>query len=178
MIKASRNRTFRLCDRQLNIELWQKLYYKHQKEYLRKRLLAIKYLYEGHSRKSVSELLGCNYKTLSSWIDKFLEGGLNELVKPITHNLPSRLNIDQKKELKIMLLSEKPMDYGIDRNIWTGKIISNVIESKWGVKLKTTRIYEILNELNLSYQKAHRDYANANKEQQKAFIWGLKKTGI
>ena len=42
-----------------------------------------------------------------------------------------------------MLLSDKPIDYGIDRNIWTGKIISNVIELRWGVKLKTTRIYEI-----------------------------------
>lgn len=56
-----------------------------------------------------------------------------------------------------MLLEELPRDYGIDRNIWTGKIISSVIESIWGVKLKTTRIYEILKELNLSYQKAHRD---------------------
>lgn len=69
-----------------------------------------------------------------------------------------------------MLLSDKPIDYGIDRNIWTGKVISNIIELRWGVKLKSTRIYEILNELNLSYQKDHRDYANADKEQQKLFI--------
>jgi hypothetical protein len=47
MIKSLGNRTFRLGDRQLDLELWQKLYYKCQKEYLRKRLLAIKYLYEG-----------------------------------------------------------------------------------------------------------------------------------
>ena len=74
-----------------------------------------------------------------------------------------------------MILEELPRDYGVDRNIWTGKIISNVIELRWGVKLKTTRIYEILNELNLSYQKAHRDYANASQEQQKTFILSLKK---
>jgi len=48
----------------------------------------------------------------------------------------------------------------------------------WGVKLKTTRIYEILNELNLSYQKAPRDYANASKEEQKVFISSLKKNGV
>ena len=28
----------------------------------------------------------------------------------------------------------------------------------------------MINELNLSYQKAHRDYANASQEQQKTFI--------
>ena len=80
MAKSIRNRTFQLCDRrsrlladrQLNLELWQKFYYKHQQEYLRKRLLAIKYLYEGQSRTAVSKLLECDYKTLSSWIDKFL----------------------------------------------------------------------------------------------------------
>ncbi len=137
--------------------------------------MAIKYLYEGKTRIEVSELLGCTYKTLSTWIDKFLEGGLNELVKSITHQAPSRFNSEQRQELKIMLLEHKPIDYGIDRNIWTGKILSSVIELRWGVKLKTTRIYEILNELNLSRQKAHRDYANADKEQQNVFVSTLKK---
>ena len=48
----------------------------------------------------------------------------------------------------------------------------------WGVKLKTSRIYEILEELNLSYQKAHRDYANADKDKQKNFVETLKKITI
>lgn len=155
---------------QLDWDLWQKLYYKNQKQYLRKRLLAIRYLYEGKSRTEVSELLNCNYKTLSTGIDKFLEGGLDELTKRICHQVSSRLNLEQKQELKRILLEELPRDYGINRNIWTGQIISGVFDLRWGVKLKTTRIYEILKELNLSYQKAHRDYANANKEEQKTFI--------
>ena len=75
------------------------------------------------------------------------------VVKPITHQVLSRLNIAQ-----------------IETN-GAGKIISNVIELRWGLRLKTTRIYEILNELNLSYQKAHINYANAREEQ-------LKKIGI
>lgn len=170
------NRTFQLGEQQLDLELWQKLYYKHQQEYLRKRLLAIKYLYEGKTRTEVAELVKCTYKTLSTWIDKFLEGGLNEVVQPITHQVSSRLNPEQRQELKIMLLEQKPRDYGIDRNIWTGKIISSVIESRWGVKLQTSRIYEILSQLNLSHQKGHRDYEPADKEQQKNFIFTLKKT--
>lgn len=61
-----------------------------------------------------------------------------------------------------MLLESRPTDYGIGRNIWTGKIISKVIEQRWGVSLKDSRIYEILDSLKLSHQKAHRDYANAD----------------
>lgn len=149
----------------LDLDLWEKMYYKYQKDYVRKILLAIKYLYEGKNRTEVSEIIGCNYKTLSSWIDKFLEGALDELVKAIAHKVPSRLNSEQRLKLKRMLLEQKPTDYGIDRNIWTGKIISSVIEFSWGIKLKTTRIYEILDELKLSHQKAHRDYENTDKEQ-------------
>ncbi|MCC5625963.1 helix-turn-helix domain-containing protein [Nostoc sp. CHAB 5715] len=99
MDKSLLNRTFQLGDRQFNLDLWQKLYYLHQQEYLRQRLLAIKYLYEGKTRTEVSELLNCTYKTLSTWIDKFLEDGLNELVKPIAHQVPSRLNSEQRQEL-------------------------------------------------------------------------------
>ena len=50
-----------------------------------------------------------------------------------------------------------------------------IIEQKWHVQLKDSRIYEIIGELNLSYQKSHRDYANANKVKQKQFVEQLKK---
>lgn len=156
-------------------DLWQKLYYKHPQAYLRQRLLAIKYLWEGKSRPEVTQLLGCNYKSLTKWIDKFLEGGLQKLAQPITHQVRSRLKPEQQLELKKMLLEQKPTDYGIDRYIWTGKIISQVIHSRWGVTLKDTRIYEIIEQLNLSHQKAHRDYANADKSLQQQFVEILKK---
>ena len=156
-------------------DLWQKLYYKHPQAYVRQRLLAIKYLWEGKSRTEVTQILGCNYKSLTKWIDKFLEGGLPKLTQPITHQVPCRLQPSQQLELKKMLLEQKPTDYGIDRYIWTGKIISQVIQQKWGITLKDTRIYEILDQLNLSHQKAHRDYANADKNLQQQFVETLKK---
>ncbi len=172
---AMMRRTDKLRQIRPDWDLWQKLYYQHPQAYLRQRLLAIKYLWEGKSRPEVSQLLGCNYKSLTKWIDTFLEGGLQKLAQPITHQVPSRLNPEQQLELKQMLLEKKPIDYGIDRYIWTGKIISQVIHSRWGVTLKDTRIYEILKQLNLSHQKAHRDYANADNRLQQQFVETLKK---
>ncbi|BAY50243.1 hypothetical protein SAMD00079811_78720 (plasmid) [Scytonema sp. HK-05] len=110
MEKLRRRRKFDLCARQLDSDLWQKLYYKHQQGYLRQRLLAIKCLYEGKTRKEVSKLLGCTYKTLTSWIDKFLIGGLVGLTETITHSVPCRLNSEQQQELKKMLLEQKPTE--------------------------------------------------------------------
>lgn len=136
------------------------------------------YLCSGKSRPEVTQLVGCTYVTLTKWIDKFLEGGLEKLTEPITHQVPERLNLEQQLELKKMLLSQKPTDYGIDRYLWTGEIISTVIRLRWGVELKDSRIYEILHELNLSHQKAHRDYANADKNLQKQFVEIIKKNCV
>ena len=61
------------------------------------------------------------------------------------------------------------------RYLSEGKIIVEVIKQKWEVDLKTSRIYEILDNLNLSHQKAHRDYDNADPEKQKKFVKVLKK---
>lgn len=100
------------------------------------------------------------------------------MVVPIKHqNAPQRLSPEQKQELKQIILEQTPRDYGITRNLWTAEIIIAVIQMKWNITFKSSRIYEILDEVGLSYQRAHRDYANADKAEQKAFVEVLKKTG-
>ena len=150
MADSFTNKTMQLCERELDLQLWQKLYYQNQKDYLRKRLLAIRYLYDDKTRTEVSELLHCEYKTITTWIDKYLTGGLDELVKPISHKVSSKLTLVNKQELRRVLLSDEPAKYGIDKNVWTIRTISILIELKWGVKLKTTRTYEIVKEFRIS----------------------------
>ena len=74
-----------------------------------------------------------------------------------------------------MLWQQTAPDNRIEKNLWTAKIMIQIIEQKWDVKLKDSRIYEIIQELNLSYQRGHRDYANADKAKQKQFVELLKK---
>ena len=159
----------------LDKKQWQRLYYKNQRAYIRQRLSAIRYLSEGKSRAEVAQILGCTDLTIAKWMGKYLEAGLEGLVEPIKHQVKERLNLEQQQEIKGMVLNDRPTKYGIDREIWTGKIIVEVIKKKWGVDLKTSRIYEILDNLNLSHQKAHRDYDNADPIKQKQFIKILKK---
>jgi transposase len=170
------NRNEALLNMPLDLKDWQKQFNRHQQEYLRHRLKAIKSLYEGDSRKQVSLKLGCSYDTLTSWIDKYLKGGLSELVLPITHQKSSRLSEEQQQQLKMMLITQRPTDYGIERNMWTGEIIVQVLKSRFDVEMKDSRVYEILAELGLSYQRGHRDYANADPQAQKDWVNAVKKT--
>ena len=130
---------------------------------------------EGKSRVEVSQLVGCTDLTIAKWIGKYLDAGLEGLVEPIKHQVKERLNPAPQQEIKEMVLNDRPTKYGIDREIWTGKIIGFVIKQRWGVDLKTSRISEILDKLNLSHQKAHRDYENASPEKPKEFVKMLTK---
>jgi len=133
---------------------------------MRHRLEAIKLLSQGSSRTQACEQVGCRYDTLTNWLDKYLNGGLSELVGPIRHQKPSRLSAEQQQQLKAMVMTQRPIDYGIERQMWTGAILSEVIAQRFEVQLKD-RIYELLEELGLS-MRAHRDYANADPQAQKS----------
>jgi hypothetical protein len=49
------NRTQTLQQKPLDTDQWQKLYYRHQQQYIRKRLDAIKLLKQGNSRFQVCQ---------------------------------------------------------------------------------------------------------------------------
>jgi len=172
------NQTQALQAKPFDPDEWQKFYYRHQQQYIRQRLDAIKLLQQGYRRIEVCQQVGCSYDTLTSWLKKYLTGGLSELVNSITHQKPSRLSVEQQQQLKAMVLTQRPTDYGIERQMWTGAILSEVIAQRFEVQLKDSRIYELLEELGLSYQRAHRDYANADPTAQQEWVETVKKTSI
>jgi hypothetical protein len=89
--------------------------------------LAIKYLYEGKTRKEVSDLLDCHYKILSTWIDKFLEGGLKVeyiihlLRLKLLHHLSLDVNIQQVKD-KLEKFCIRSVNWGKKRKS-TGSVV-------------------------------------------------------
>ena len=169
------NRTEQLSEKKFEEQEWQKLFNRHQQGYIRTRLEAIKHLQDGKTRTEVINHLGCARQSLITWIDLYCQEGLKGLVTATKTNRIQRLGEREKEEMKKMLLEQKPTDYGIDRQIWTGKIIIEVIYARWGVKLKDSRIYDVLGEMGLSHQKAHRDYENSDAQVQKEFVVTVKK---
>jgi transposase len=169
------NRTEQLSGKKFEEKEWQKLFNKHQQEYIRVRLKAIKHLQEGKTRQEVMDSLGCARQSLINWIDLYCQKGLCGLAVPTKSKRVQRLGDLEKKELRKMLLEQKPTDYSIDRQIWTGKIIVEVIHARWNIEIKDSRIYDILKEIGLSHQKAHRDYENSDPQVQKEFVDIVKK---
>ena len=130
------NRVERLRTKSFEKEDWQKLFYKYQQHYIRKRLEAIKYLHDGKTVREVMEQLNCARQSLITWIDMYCQGGSKALVTPLKSEREQRLGPEKKEELKKIILEKKPTDYGTDRQIWTGKIIIEVINQKWNVQIE------------------------------------------
>ena len=132
------NRSAQLSGKKFEEQEWQKLFNQHQQQYIRTRLEAIKWLHDGKTRQEVMARLGCARQSLITWIDLYYQKGLIGLVTPTKSKRVQRLSDREKEEIKKMLLEQKPTDYSIDRQIWTGKIIIEVIYNRWGIESKTS----------------------------------------
>lgn len=156
-------------------ELWQILYYRHQQQSRRRRLLALKAIWDGASMADVCRDQKVRRKTLEAWLDSYLHGGFDALLAPQKRPRSQTLTPQRRKVLRYILLHKVPADYGIDSYQWTAAHVMDLLRTKWDVALRPTRLYEIFDELGLSHQKAHRDYGPARPGQQAEFARTLEK---
>lgn len=147
------------------IKEWKRYYHNNQQEYIRKRLRFIAGCVDLEANLNRVQLQSKYeiYGRFDIWIEAFLSGGLKKLCQPIKRKFKNRINDIQKQELAQIILTQTPKDIGIDRNLWTAEVIIELIKTKWNIDYKDSRIYEILDDLGLSHQKAHRDYANSDR---------------
>lgn len=156
---------------------WKRLHDRYQQEYKRRRLRAIKAAMEHSSLRGLARALDCSSTTLSGWFSIYLQEGLAGLVADIRHRKPERLTQEQKRQLAQWLEEKQPADFGLEEAyIWTGKRVAALVEQQFGVSYQPIGIYNLLERMGFSHQRAHRDYGNAKKEEQQAFVEAFKKS--
>lgn len=100
-----------IADMPLDIQLWQKCYQRNQQEYIRRRLGAVKFFCEGKPRLLIIKELNITYKTLSGYLDLYIQGGLDGLVSPIVKPRLKLLTEHQLAQVKQIVLTETPESY-------------------------------------------------------------------
>ena len=163
-----------------NMDLLDKLWQKHQKEYLRTRLRAIRLLWQGYSRQEIIELLNIGQSSLIRWIRLLVEygvdAGLRRLVTPKHAPRSGKLSHEQQVALIEIIEHKKPSDYGFEQSIFTGAILVKIVEQVWGITVSDQTIYNILQRKRFSYQRGHRDYEPADPAEQQVYGERLKKS--
>jgi len=148
---------------------WQKYYHRHQQAYIRLKLACVKSYAAGHTAEQIAAELSLSSLSVRQYITQYLRGGLAELCRPTQRKQPSLLTADQALAFKTVLLTSAPQDQGLEGRIWTAHRMKQYLKNTYQVEYRAG-IYDLLERLNLSHQKAHADYSNADPLQQQAFL--------
>jgi len=152
---------------------YNKYYHRHQQEYIRRKLRSVKLYAQGKQFKQVASQLSIHWQSVRTYINQYITGGFDLLCQKVKRQQPTRLNKEQMAAFKQILLTKRPNQIGLEGNIWTGNLMKAYLKITYRVAYKSG-IYDLLERLKLTHQKAHFDYANAEPIKQKAFIDQLK----
>ncbi len=154
---------------------YKRYFHQNQSEHIRVRLRSVLLYHEGQNFEEISRSLSICNQSVRKYVNLYLSGGFKELCKAVKRPHKTRLSEPESLAFKSVLLGKRPCDMGLDGNIWTSKLMCQYLKETYGVVYKSG-IYDLLERLNLSHQKAHADYGNANPDEQIVFMEELKNT--
>jgi transposase len=140
------------------------------------RLYAVYQVSLGQSSRNLEELYNTSFKQITNWVHQFEDSGVEGLKDKEGRGRTSRLNKEQEDEIKEMVLSKPPSDYGFNTATWTGPLLIEWIKTHYKIVYKKAQIYNILKKLGFSYQKGRGIFPEADRYKQESFKEALKKT--
>jgi transposase len=135
-----------------------------------RRLKAILLL--GHERltqKAVASIFDVTENCITRWVMTFVQAGIEGLRPGTRPGATPRLTVDQKQKLA-RIIEWGPEAYGLDTGVWTGPIVRNLVESKFGVKYSVEQIRSILHELGFSVQYPKQVLSEASLTAQERWL--------
>ena len=69
-----------------------------------------------------------------------------------------------------------PNDFGYFQNIFTARILIEIVKKLWDIEVCNQTIYNFLHKNELSYQRGHNDYEDASPAEQRAYVEELFQT--
>lgn len=159
----------------LDLIEWKRAMHRQPLEYIRRKLRVIKAYHNNPSVKAIAAQAKLHPRTVRAYLNTYIAGGIAALCVPEKRSQPTNLTPQQQADFKHELLHSRPVDHGLQGNIWTGKLMREYLKQAYSVAYRGG-IYDLLERLHLSHQKAHADYGNADPVKQQAFLESFKNT--
>jgi transposase len=107
--------------------------------------------HQGNSFEEISTKLSIHHQSVRKYINLYILGGFKELCKEIVRPQSSQLSEKESIAFKEILLTKRPLEVGLEGNIWTGKIMCQYLKETYNIDYKSG-IYDLLERLNLSHR--------------------------
>lgn len=119
------------------------------------RRMAVERVREGEDPSTVIASYGFCRTTIYRWL-RATRGrgkGLRALVSRKATGRPRTLTAAQERQVYRWINGKDPRQYGFDFALWTRKIVAELIEREFGVRLGVTAVGQLLAQLGLTAQK-------------------------
>ena len=99
-------------------------------------------LSNGVAMNEVCSVMRTTRESIRKWKEELRNHGLIGFVKVKKVGKRSKLSIEKKSELKIILKSS-PRKHGYDKNKWTGLLVKNIVNEKWNlnISIRTAQLW-------------------------------------
>ncbi|OSC50864.1 IS630 family transposase, partial [Streptomyces sp. 4F] len=128
---------------------------------------AVAALVAGRDREDVAELFGVSLKAVDGWWAKWLAGGREALVmrprgKPVgVHQV---LGEAEQGAVRQAVLDHRPCDVGLSGQLWTRRLIGDLIAKLYRVRLTEPGVGKYLKRWGLSFQRPDKRAVEQNPE--------------
>lgn len=118
---------------------------------LRKRAIAS--VQAGESPEIVCKALGINRATIYGWLALYRQGGLSQLDARKRGGRPPLLNAKALRWIYSTVTDKNPLQLKFSFALWTSKMIGEVIERRYGIRLSKASVCRLLGQLGLTPQR-------------------------
>lgn len=151
--------------RGLDAQEWQRQMHRHPQEYIRRKLRTIRLYAQPLDIPTICDRLPISLSTARRYITPYSQKGFEGLCAAEKRVRTTRLTAQQETDFKKTLLTTRPCDHQLEGSIWTGQRLKAYRLATDQVKY-SGGIYDLLQRLDLSHQKAQADYGHADPAQQ------------
>ena len=124
---------------------------------------------EGRRVVDLAAELGVTRGSVNRWLQWYEALGIEGLRTGVPPGAAPRLSDERRAEL-IALVEAGPQSAGYQSGVWTGPMIGDLIEERFGVRYHNHHIPRLLHQLGFSVQKPRKRLARADAEAQEYWL--------
>lgn len=124
---------------------------------------------DGQSAIALSRTLGVDRSIITRWLEAYDAQGLEALQPEPRPGAKQRLTTTQQEEL-LNLIETGPETAGYTSGVWTGPMIGDLIQKRFGVRYHPHYVPELLHHLGLSVQRPRKRLARADLKAQEYWV--------
>jgi transposase len=124
---------------------------------------------EGRKVTQLSKELGVTRGSVNRWLQWYEAEGLDGLKSRKPPGATPRLSEEQRAEL-VEVVERGAIAAGYQSGVWTGPMIADMIEERFGVRYHNHHIPRLLHQLGFSVQRPRKRLARANLEAQANWV--------